>query len=183
MHHRERFRPSSTGNLVERLFPESRLHVWRRERRMTAAEVRVPGRELWILHPHGSPARAGVPPENVQILLLDGSWSETSAMAQEIGSWGELVSLPMTGESRYWLRAQQDGGRFSTVEALLFLLRWFGLSEAHDALQVQFELHVWASLRSRGRRDLADEFLAQSPLRAALPDVLAEMNRPRPREE
>lgn len=181
MHHRERFRPSSTGNLVERLFPESRLHVWRRERRMTADEVRVPGRELWILHPNGSPPREGVSAENVQVLLLDGSWSETSAMAQEIGAWGQLVSLPMAGESRYWLRAQQDGGRFSTVEALLFLLQRFGLDDTHEALRVQFELHVYASLRSRGRRDLADDFLRESPLGAALPDVLAELNRRRPR--
>lgn len=183
MHHRERFRPSSTGNLINRVIPQSRFHLWRRERGMTAAEVRVPGRDLWILHPHGTPAPSGVAPESVQVLLLDGSWSETSAMAQEIGSWGRLVSLPMAGDSRYWLRAQQDGGRFSTIEALLFVLRRFELAEAHDALELQFELHVYASLRARGRRELAAEFLLQSPLRLALPELLAQMNMPRPREE
>jgi DTW domain-containing protein YfiP len=183
MHHREQYRPSSTGNLIGRVMPETRLHLWRRERRMTAAEVKRPERELWVLHPNGDPApTAGVRPEEVQILLLDGSWSEASAMAQEIATWGRRVSLPMTGESRYWLRAQQDGGRFSTIEALLFLLRHFGLDEAHAALAVQFELHVYASLRSRGRLDVAEEFLRDSPVPKVLPDVLSALHVKRPRD-
>lgn len=181
-HERERFRPSSTGNLVARVMPEARQHFWRRERGMTAEEVRVPGRELWLLHPHGAAAPAGVAPENVQVLLLDGAWSETSAMAREIAGWGRVVSLPMTGESRYWLRAQQDGGRYSTVEALLFLLRSFGLDDAHTALAVQFELHVYAGLRARGHKERAAEFLQTSPLPAALPELIAAMNVRRPRE-
>lgn len=183
MHYRERYRPSSTGNLISRVMPDSRLHVWRRERGMTAAEVRVPGRELWILHPHGQPAPDDVRPETVQVLLLDGAWSEASAMAREVASWGRLVSLPMAGESRYWLRAQQDGGRFSTLEALLCVLRRFGLSEAHEALRVQFELHVYASLRARGQIELAAEYLLASPLGTVMPEVLAQLNLRRPRND
>ena len=86
----------------------------------------------------------------------------------------------MTGESRYWLRAQRDGGRFSTAEALLFLLRSFGLSAAHEALRVQFELHVYASLRARGRKEFAEEFLRESPVRTEFPDLLAQLNVRRP---
>ena len=180
MHHREQFRPTSTGNLILLILPESRVHLWRRERRLTAAEVQLPGRELWILHPQGHPPPAGVTPEKVQVLLLDGVWSETSAMAQEVAGWGRPVRLPMTGESRYWLRAQQDQGRFSTVEALLFLLRMFGLKEAHAALQLQFELHVYASLRVRGHKERAEMFLRDSPVPAALPELLAQLHVRRP---
>lgn len=182
VHHREHFRPTSTGNLIHRVVPASRHHVWRRERGLKADEIRRPGRELWVLHPHGLPAPEGADPAGVQVVLLDGSWSETSAMAREVASWGRLVGLPLAGKSRYWLRAQQEGTRFSTVEALLFLLRQFGLEVAHDALQVQFELHVYASLRARGRVDLAAEFLRESPLPAALPELLAQMQVRRPRE-
>ena len=114
------------------------------------------------MHPQGGPVPDGAAPANVQVVMLDGSWGETSAMAREIVSWGRTVSLPMAGASRYWLRAQQDGGRFSTVEALMFLLHRFGLMAAHDALREQFELHVYASLRSRGRKESAAEFLAGS---------------------
>ncbi len=181
IHHRERHRPSSTGNLIQRLFPEARQHLWRRERRLTADEVRVPGRELWILHPHGEPAPTGLAPEHVQVVLLDGSWSEASAMAQEITGWGRRVSLPMAGESRYWLRAQQDGGRFSTVEALAFVLDAFGLTAVRTELQRQFELHVYASLRARGRKAAALDFLAGSPIAAALPELLAQLEVRRPR--
>lgn len=182
MHHRERFRPSSTGNLIHRVIPASRHHLWRRERALTAAEVRLPGRELWILHPQGEP----LPTDrhratDVQLLLLDGSWRETSAIAQEIRSWGRLVSLPMAGESRYWLRSQADAARSSTVEALLFMLRHFELNAEHDALQLQFELHVYANLRARGHKEDALEFLRTSPIATAFADLIAQLNIRRPR--
>ena len=181
MHHREMWRPSSTGHLINRTLTGSRQHLWRRERRLSAAEVSLPGRELWILHPAGGPAPAGAAPEKVQVLLLDGSWREASAMGREVGGWGRPVSLPMSGESRYWLRTQQDGGRFSTVEALLFLLKAMGLDQAYTGLQVQFELHVYAGLRARGHKAEAAEFLKTSPLPAAMPELLAQLNRRQPR--
>jgi DTW domain-containing protein YfiP len=181
MHHREYFRPSSTGNLINRVIPDSRHHLWRRERRLTAAEVCRPGRELWILHPHGEPAPNGIAPSGVQVLLLDGSWREASAMAQEVSGWGRLVSLPMAGESRYWLRTQADAGRFSTAEALVFLLEHFGLGAQAEALRLQFELHVYASLRARGHKDDADAFLVNSPVAAAFAPLIAQLNVRRPR--
>lgn len=180
VHHREWHRPSSTGHLINRVIPASRRHLWRRERRIAAEEVRVPGRELWILHPHGEPAPAAIAPGQVQVVLLDGAWRESSVMAREIQAWGRLVSLPMTGESRYWLRAQADAARFSTVEALLFLLSSLGLAREHDALRRQFELHVYASLRARGQKMLAEEFLRNSPVAEAFPELLAQINVRRP---
>jgi DTW domain-containing protein len=181
VHHRERHRPSSTGNLIHRVVAGSRQHEWRLERGLTAADVRVAERELWILHPHGEPAPAHVRPEQVQVLLLDGSWREAAAMAQEVRGWGRLVSLPMSGESRYWLRSQSDAKRFSTVEALLFLLERFGLSEPREILRLQFELHVYASLRARGQKMAAVEFLEHSPIRTAFADLIAQFNVRRPR--
>lgn len=182
VHHREWFRPSSTSHVIERVVPAAGRHLWRRERKVTAGEVRRPAREMWILHPQGEPAPGVAAPESVQVLLLDGSWRETSAMAQEVGGWGRLVSLPMEGESRYWLRAQADRNRFSTVEALLFLLRAYGLKAAHDELRLQFELHVYASLRVRGHKAQAEEFLRTSPVADAFPVLLAELHRRRPHE-
>lgn len=180
MHARERFRPTSTGPLISRVIPEARVHVWHRERPEIPASLPRPGRHGWVLHPHGQPPPAGVAPEEVQVVLLDGVWSEATRMAQAMAGWGRLVSLPMAGASRFWLRSQQDGGRFSTVEALLFLLRWFGLESAHEELRRQFELHVYASLRVRGRTELAAEFLRGSPIREAFPDLLAGLHAPRP---
>jgi hypothetical protein len=182
LHRRECFRPSSTGRLIQRVFPAARSHVWANDGSIVPDRLRVAGRQLWILHPQGSPPPDGVPPGHVQVVLLDGAWSEAATMARALAPWGRLTSLTMTGESRYWLRAQQEGGRFSTVESLLFLLRAFGLEAAHAALRRQFELHVYASLRSRGRRDLAEEFLRTSPAREAFPALIAELNRTRPRE-
>ena len=181
MHHRELWRPSSTGHLINRTIVGSRQHLWRRERRLTAAEVRVPDRDLWILHPKGGPMPGDVDPAAVQVLLIDGSWRETSAIAQEIGTWGRLVSLPMAGESRYWLRSQAEGGRFSTAEAFLFLLQALGLDDAHAQFHAQFELHVYASLRARGSKEAALAFLGRSPVPALFPALLAQLDVRRPR--
>jgi hypothetical protein len=101
-------------------------------------------------------------------------------MLPELAGWGRVVALPMSGESRYWLRAQQAGGRFSTIEALLFLLGVLGLDAARRELEVQFELHVYASLRLRGRKELAERFLASSPVATACPGFLEALHAPRP---
>lgn len=181
MHPYERFRPSSTGSLIQRVLPDSRQHLWFRERRLTADDVRRPGRELWILHPNGEPVPADPgPPEHVQLLLLDGSWREAAAMAHDAGGWGRTIRLQTSGESRYWLRTQAEAGRLSTVEALLLLMRHFGLHEPCETLGLQFELHVYAGLRARGRKAAAQEFLATSPIATAFPELIAALDVRRP---
>lgn len=144
------------------------------------AELRVPDREVWILHPQGAPMPADAAADQVQVVLLDGSWRETSAMAQELSAQARVVSLPMVGESRYWLRAQADRHRFSTVEALMFLLGALGLSSAREEVERQFELHVYANLRARGHKELAEELLATSPVPVAFPELIAQLNVSRP---
>ena len=148
---------------------------------MSAEEVTIPDRELWIMHPRGEPAPVNADPNTVQVLLIDGSWRETSAIAQEIGGWGRLVALPMSGESRFWLRTQADGGRFSTAETLMYLLNLFGLEEVRMQLFKQFELHVYASLRARGSKEAATKFLEDSPIGAEFPELLAQLEVRRPR--
>lgn len=175
LHHMESYRPSSTGHLIKRVMPASGQHVYRRERALAAREIVQPDRELWILHPEGESVPLDAEPAHLQVLLLDGTWVQATGMAQHVRSWGRRVRLPMSGESRYWLRAQSGVGRFSSVEALLFLLSALGLSEAHAGLQAQFELHVWASLCARGHKEKAAAYLANSPVRAAFPELLAQL--------
>lgn len=182
MHQRELWRPSSTGHLITRTMAGARQHLWLYDKPVDRTAVSLPERELWVLHPHGEPLAAGShAAAGIQIVLLDGAWREATLMARKVASWGRAVSLPMTGESRYWLRTQQGGPRFSTVEALIFLLRTLQLNEAAAALQMQFELHVYAGLRSRGSKLTAQEFLRSSPLVDAMPELLAQLDTARPR--
>ena len=181
IHHREFWRPTSTGRLINRVIPASRGHVFRHDLPLIETAIRRPGRELWILHPLGEPLPA-VPASAPQVLLLDGSWREAARMMHGVERWGRLVNLPMTGPSRYLLRDQQGAGNYSTVEALLFLFGALGLREEHAALRLQFELHVYAGLRARGEKAAAEKFLEDSPVRDAFPELLAELNRSRPRE-
>ena len=180
IHRREFWRPTSTGRLINRVVPASRGRVFEREEPPKRETVVAPGRTAWILHPRGETLPAGERPENLQVLLLDGSWREAAAMLPVVETWGRRISLPMTGPSRYWLREQPGEGRYSTVEALLFLLGALGLAEEAAQLRLQFELHVYAGLRTRGAKAMADEFLATSPLRAAFPELLEKLGRRRP---
>ena len=174
MHHREHRRPSSSGHLIGRVMPDARIHAWHSGRPTSGEDIRSPDRDMWVLHPLGEPAPPGASPQSVQVVLLDGSWSEASAMAKKVGSWGRRVRLPIRGETRYWLRNQQAGGMFSTVEALIFVLREFGLSAVADDLGIQLEWHVYANLRMRGQKDRAMEFLNSSPVRARLKEAFSD---------
>ncbi len=178
-HRRELHKPSSTGNLIKRLLPASTQHCWDPAQPITREQVALPDRQLWVLHPQGSDMPAGNP-EAVQVLLLDGAWSQTLAMTRHVGRWGTLVRLPMQGESRFWLRAQHNDDRFSTMEALLFLLEALALTDVATKLRLQFELHVYAGLRARGSKELAAQYLATSPLQQALSGFVAALQTPRP---
>lgn len=180
MHHREAHRPTSTGRLVHRVMTGSRQFSYRQESPLARAAVALPGRELWILHPRGEPVPTGADPAGVQVLLLDGSWGEAARMAAHVARWGRLVRLPDAGASRNGLRRQALPGKYSTAESLLFLLAALGLAAAATQLRLQFELHVYAGLRTRGARAAAEAFLACSPIREAFPDLLGELHRRRP---
>jgi DTW domain-containing protein len=181
IHHREFWRPTSTGRLINRVIPASRGHVFRHDLPLNRVAIVQPGRPLWILHPLGAPLPAGAPPAGLQVLLLDGSWREAARMMHGVESWGRLISLPMTGPSRYLLRDQQGAGKYSTVEALMFLLSALGLTREHAQLRLQFELHVYAGLRARGEKAAAEKFLDDSPVRGAFPELLEKLNERRPR--
>jgi len=188
IHQREAWRPTSTGRLIHRVVAGTRLHVFRPEEPTVESAVRRPERALWVLHPRGAAldeARAELEPAGPgpQVVLLDGSWREAATMIRAAERWGRLVNLPMTGPSRYRLRGQLEAGHYSTVEALLFLLAALGESAAHAGLERQFELHVYAGLRARGDKAGAEAFLATTRLAEEMPEMLAELNRRRARDD
>jgi DTW domain-containing protein len=182
IHHREYWRPTSTGRLVNRIVAGSREFVVRQGRLPERATVIMPERELWILHPRGETLPTGADPAGLQVVLLDGSWSEAAHMAKSVARWGRLIRLPEGGPSRSSLRRQETPGKFATAESLLHLYAGLGLAEADAALRLQFELHVYAGLRTRGASELAAEFLAGSPIREAFPELLADLHRRRARD-
>ena len=135
IHHREFNRPTSTGRLINRVIPASRHHIFRRETPLTRESIALPDRTLWILHPRGEPLPVGMPPDKLQVLLLDGSWREAARMSLTVAPWGRLIRLPESGPSRNQLREQQHDGKYSTIESLLFLLTALGL--AKEELQLR----------------------------------------------
>ncbi len=167
MHFMESYRPSSTGHLVGRLVPGSVIREYRPGQPVAPA----PGGPLWVLHPAGEPMPAEAP-EGLRLMLIDGSWKQASGMLSAASGLGRCIRLPMTGVSRYRLRTQAEGGRFSTMEALLFVLAALGAADAERALRLRFELHVYAGLLSRGRAAAAADYLRDSPAAAEWPELI-----------
>jgi len=181
MHLRESYRPTSTGRIIQRIIPAARIQVYQHDAPLRRDAFVNDDQPLWILHPQGEPIHDEPTPPHLEVLLLDGSWREAARMMHEVRSWGRLVNLPMTGPSRYWLRGQQSEGTYSTIEALMFLLRSLGLQAEHESLQQQFELQVYAGLRARGDKASAERYVVDSPIRQVYANLLEKLSIRRPR--
>ncbi len=177
MHDREAERPTSTGHLIQKVITDSQVHVWKAGHALDPGSLRRPERELWILHPNGEDLPSMLPPPHqVQVLLIDGSWKQATAMMKTVFGWGRRVRLPVNSASRYWLRNQPASGCLSTAEALLLLMKQFGLEENYAQFRLQFELHVYAVLCARGEKTEAAEYLRDSPIATAMPALVAKLN-------
>jgi DTW domain-containing protein len=177
IHRGEQRKPSSTGSLLARVVNGVTQHVYQRQSRffppssLTASSL-LPGREVWILHPHGDPLPAGGGTINTtahtgpQVVLLDGTWRQAGEMLRSVEGLGRCVRLPHEGleQGRYWLRDQPGPGQLSTAEALVGMLEAVGEHDSARRLRLHFELHVYAMLLARGRREMAERYLGHSPL-------------------
>jgi DTW domain-containing protein YfiP len=193
IHRGEVRKPSSTGALITRAVTGATGHVFERETRCSTARgfpaaAGEPGRELWILHPCGDPlppsagSGTAVPEPRPGILLLDGTWRQAGEMLRSVEGLGRCVSLADVGAepSRYWLRDQPSVTQLSTAEALMGVFRGVGEHDAARRLRLHFELHVYAMLLARGRREMAERYLGHSPLLAEAPGALDRLHARRP---
>jgi len=181
IHRAERHKPSSTGTLVARAVSAARCHTYQRASRFFpasgfATDALGPGDELWILHPGGDPPPPASPgaAHRPHVLLLDGTWRQAGEMLRAVEGMGRRVCLPEPAAepSRYWLRDQPAATHLSTAEALIGVLETTGEITAARRLRLHFELHVYATLRARGRREMAERYLGHSPLLAEAPEAL-----------
>jgi DTW domain-containing protein YfiP len=103
-------------------------------------------------------------------------------MVHTVERMGRCVSLPepTATPGRYWLRDQPAPTHLSTAEALIGAFQALGDTTAERRLRLHFELHVYATLLSRGRREMAERYLGHSPLLAEIPEFLDRLTARRP---
>lgn len=186
IHRLEQCRPSSTGKLVGRAVDGAICHVYQRGNRFFPSlgypdDALDPERELWVLHPSGDPLPASAAADDTMpqawpvVLLLDGSWRQAGEMLASLHGRGRCMRLSAaatTAPSRYWLRDQAKPEQLCTAEALIGVFETVGESAASRHLRLHFELHVYATLRVRGHRELAERYLGHSPLLTEAADAL-----------
>jgi len=190
IHRQEQAKPSSTGKLIARVVEGATCHVYERLNCSIAPSSLSPhaiaaDRELWVFHPHGEPlssSTAGLIGQSrlPQILLLDGTWRQAREMLRSVEGMGRCVRLPDPGPSRYWLREYDAPAHVSTAEALMGVFGLVGDAAAESRLRLHFELHVYASLLARGRREMAERYLGDSPLTTEIPDFVDRLMTGRP---
>ena len=187
IHRGEQHKPSSTGSLVARAVAGATCHVYQRVTRFCTGsgferETLDTGRELWILHPSGDPLPTHVAAADAatrpQFVLLDGTWRQAGEMLRTVERLGRCVSLPEPAAEpgRYWLRDQPEPTHLSTAEALMGVFLAVGDTRAQQLLRLHFELHVYATLLSRGRREMAERYLGHSPLLHDIPEFLGRLH-------
>ena len=189
IHRHESVKPSSTGRLIARVVRGASSHVYQRETKFHPATTFTahgldPERELWILHPNGAPLSlagdAADAPADIHrhVLLLDGTWRQAGEMLRTIEGTGRCVHVPNASDepSRYWLRDQAGPDQLSTAEALMSVFRAVGEPAAEKSLRLHFELHVYAMLRARGRREMAERYLGHSPLLGDAAEALGRLH-------
>ena len=185
IHRHEQRKPSSTGKLIARAVAGASSHVYQRGNRFFAplgwpADAVKRDEDLWILHPAGDPLPAERSRTNSEfesrknILLLDGTWRQAGEMLRALHGVGRCIRLADADDtsSRYWLRDQPGPAQLSTAEALMGVLRAVGEHEAARRLHLHFEMHVYATLLARGKREMAERYLGHSPLLTDAPDAL-----------
>lgn len=200
IHRREQWRPSSTGALVARALCGATLHIHRadpcsRESPVLPPTLLRPGHTCWVLHPQGESIGPEMPlvsrPLPVQVILLDGNWREAGEMLRLINAAAgtaaregatpiRVVRLPGNAPGRLWIREAPSPEQLSTAEACVAILDLLGEASAAERLRLHFELHVWATLRARGKVARAEAYLSESPLPASIPAILAALEASRP---
>ncbi|MFM7035342.1 MAG: tRNA-uridine aminocarboxypropyltransferase [Planctomycetia bacterium] len=189
IHRHEAVKPSSTGRLVARAVSGVASRVYQRETDFHpaatfTADSLAPIREMWILHPSGEPLPSATDgddaPSNVRqpVLLLDGTWRQACEMLRTVEGMGRCVRLRDASDepSRYWLRDQAESVQLSTAEALMGVFRGVGEPAAEQSLRLHFELHVYATLLARGKREMAERYLGHSPLLSEAPEAVAQLH-------
>lgn len=96
MHRREAMRPSSTGHLIKRVLPASRLHLYDPHTPLERAQIARPGKALWVLHPLGEAMPAGAMPAEVQIRIRH--MSEAGNSFRLLFGVHHLLSMPSIKE-------------------------------------------------------------------------------------
>ncbi len=132
-HLMERFKPSNTARLAALALPSCRVVDYGVQGEALPPELDEPG--TWLLYPDGHPV-TGRPR---QLVVLDGSWSQTRRMAQRIPALRGLprLSLPApAGPIRRMRRPPRPDG-MATIEAIaraLELLEGPSVSRPLDVL-------------------------------------------------
>lgn len=155
-HAHEAFKPTSTGDLVARCIPATRVVDW--AHRGQAVELGLDAHTVLLFPP--TSARPVAPLEELraglhapQLVILDGTWRQASKMARHVPGLAALpvLTFPPVADDLPPLRGERREGGMPTALAVVAALQALEASPAAaEALLAAYRELVRRTLRSRG---------------------------------
>ena len=158
-HVRERFKPTNTGRLLQRMVPGVKIvHFAMKEPPFDEEPLLNPTIDFRVLYPRedaevltdAPAARAG---RRLGFVVLDGTWHQCSRMTRRVPTVRDLpcVALPPGPPSIWTVRAQHDARGLSTFEAAVRLVELCEGPELVRPLRRAFAVVTARALFMKGR--------------------------------
>ncbi len=150
-HWKEARKPTSTGHLLGSVLTNCRIERYGDQDYAFDATA-VEGPDTYLVFPPRDPPDALPTHAPQKIVLLDGTWSQASRMANRVPGVVGLPRLSFADEARpcVRLRVPHLPEARSTIEAAASAFRWLGDPETAAALESIHDLYVRHTMAQRG---------------------------------
>lgn len=176
MHHKEGFKPTNTGRLIEDCIKGTERYKWSRTEPDAALVDRLNSPEVdpYIVFPQGEgyehrmvefEAKPGKEPV---FIILDGTWRQARRMFRHSRYLDHIpvIEPKIESVSKYKLRKAAVEGQLCTAEVAAEMLKLIGDEAGHDVLSAYFSIFNDHYKDARMSRPIVDDSEAKQLIRA-----------------
>ena len=128
-HSREVSKPTNTGQLIQRVMPETHTIIWQRKQPDSALLQIIQNDRVALVYPAEETVVVSEPETFDYFILIDSTWQEARKIYNRSPYLHDIpcVRISVTQLSNYRLRRNQREGGLCTAECAIELLRQGGL--------------------------------------------------------
>lgn len=143
-HSREISKKTNTGQLVQKLIPDTQIIIWQRTQPDKKLLQIIKSGTTALVYPAEETTISAVPQSFENFILIDSTWQEARKIYNRSPYLHQLprVQISSEHESNYDLRRNQVEGGLCTVECVVELLRGGLFPDMADELDVLFHQFI-----------------------------------------